>query len=163
MTSTPRAVRHDPYGFDDDAWLGLPSQIADRARPARPVESAGFWAGLRSGQILFDRCVECRRYTHYPVGRCQWCGNAVQPEEVDGHATVNTFAPCYLDFAPGMPVPYCVAIVNPVCEPHIQLMTNIVNCRISDIRIDMPVTPVIVRDGDVALLFYQPIEPEDAL
>jgi uncharacterized OB-fold protein len=61
-----------------------------------------------------------------------------------------------------MPVPYCVAIVNPACEPHIQLMTNIVNCRISDIRIGMPVTPVIVRDGDVALLFYQPTETEDA-
>jgi len=26
----------------------------------------------------------------------------------------------------------------------------------------MPVTPVIVRDGDVALLFYQPTETEDA-
>lgn len=154
--STPRAVNQGPYRFDDDTWLEVPTQIADRARPVRPTESAGFWAGLGRGQILFDRCVECRRYTHYPVGHCQWCGNSVDPEEVSGHATVNTFAPCYMDFAPGMPVPYCVAIVNPLCEPGIQLMTNIVNCRISEVWIGMPVVPVIVRDGDTALLFYQP-------
>ena len=92
------------------------------------------------------------------MGHCQWCGGTVVPEEINGNATVNTFAPCYLEFAPGMPVPYCVAIVNPVCEPAIQLMTNIVNCRISDVWIGMPVTPVIVSDGDAALLFYQPAQ-----
>jgi uncharacterized OB-fold protein len=100
MTSTrPRAILHDPYRVEDDTWLEVPIQLGDRARPTRPVESAGFWAGLLRGQILFDRCLECRRYTHHPVGRCEWCGGAVQPEEVDGLATINTFAPSYLEFA----------------------------------------------------------------
>ena len=152
----PRAIAQDPYRFEDDTWLEVPKRIAERARPAHPTESATFWNGLREGVIRFDRCLACRRYTHFPVGGCQWCGGAVEAAVVDGHATVNTFAPSYLEFGPGMPSPYCMAIVNPDCEPGLQLMTNLVGCRISDIRIGMPVSPLIVRDGDRALLFHQP-------
>jgi uncharacterized protein len=75
---------------------------------------------------------------------------------VDARATVNTWTLSLLEFGPGLETPYVVAIVNPNCEPGIQLMTNLVRCRVSDIRIGMPVKPLIVRDADRALLFYEP-------
>lgn len=154
--SLPRQIEQGPYRFDDPTWLDAPVSIAGRSQAARPTESAAFWAGLLRKEVVFDRCLACRRYTHFPVGTCQWCGGAVAPEPVDATATINTFAPSYLEFAPGMTTPYCAAIVNPVCEPGIQLMTDIVNCRISDVRIGMTVGPLIVADSDRALLFYQP-------
>ncbi|MBO0728454.1 MAG: OB-fold domain-containing protein [Acidimicrobiaceae bacterium] len=152
----PRAVGTDPYRFDDPTWLAAPATLAGRARPGQPKESAPFWEGLRNGRVLFQRCSACRRYTYYPAVACQWCGGEVAYEEVDGLATVNTFAPCYLEFGPGNVPPYVVAIVNPNCEPDLQVMTNLVNCRIADIRIGMPVQPRIVVDADYAMLLYEP-------
>lgn len=154
----PRSIRLDPYRFEDPTWLPVPGPeaLAARARPAEPKESAPFWAGLTEGRVLFQQCATCRRYTHFPVGGCQWCGGDVDVVEVDAAATVNTFAPCYLEFGPGLEVPYVAAIVNPICEPGIQLMTNLVNCRISYVRIGMAVTPLIVSGDAGALLFYEP-------
>ncbi len=156
-THLPPRIELDPYRFDDPTWIAAPSAIEARARPGDPKESLPFWEGLRDDRILFQRCQVCRRYTHYPIGGCQWCGGDVGIEEVDGVAEVHTFTPCYLSFGPGNDPPYIVAIVNPRCEPELQLMTNIVNCRISDVRIGMTVQPCIIHDADRALLLYQPM------
>ena len=152
----PRATSAHPYRFEDKTWIDIPSLIDDRARPGAPEESVEFWEALKHDTIRFQRCVGCRRYTHYPIGGCQWCGGELRYEEVDGRATVNTWTLSLLAFGPGMETPYLVAIVNPVCEPELQLMTNLVRCRVCDIRIDMPVKPLIVHDDKRALLFYEP-------
>ncbi len=152
----PRAVGIDPYRFEDPTWIPAPSSLDGRARPGDPKESAQFWEGLREDRVLFQRCHSCRRYTYYPTVGCQWCGGDVTYEEVDGLATINTFAPCYLEFGPGNNPPYVVGIVNPDCQPEVQVMTNLVNCRIADLRVGMPVSPLIIHDGDLSLLFYQP-------
>jgi uncharacterized OB-fold protein len=155
----PRAIESDPYRFEDDTWLAPPTSIEGRARPGNPQHSAAFWDGLVEDRIVFQRCTACRRYTHYPVGACEWCGDSTEPAEVDGRAVVNTWTLALLEFGPGMETPYVTAIVNPDCEPGIQLMTNLVNVRVADIRIGMRVRPLIVHDADRALLLY---EPEDA-
>lgn len=153
----PREVGVDPYKFDDPTWLPVPESLKGRAKPGDPKESKPFWEGLDRDTVLLQRCADCRRYTHYPAGGCQWCGGMVDFEEVDGLATVNTFSPCYLEFGPGNEPPYVVAIVNPDCQPELQVMTNLVNCRISDVRIGMRVQPRIVHDEDLSLLFYEPL------
>jgi uncharacterized protein len=152
----PDGVSAGPYRLEDDTWLAPPSSIERRARPGNPQESAAFWSGLVEDRIVFQRCVSCRRYTHYPVGGCQWCGGVTEPDEVDGLATLNTWTLALLEFGPGMETPYVTAIVNPDCEPEIQLMTNLVNVRVCDIRIGMRVRPLIVHDSTRALLLYQP-------
>ncbi|MBV9662105.1 MAG: OB-fold domain-containing protein [Acidimicrobiales bacterium] len=152
----PREISVDPYRLEDDTWIDLPSSIEGRSRPGAPQESEQFWQSLRDGEVSFQRCTECRRYTHYPVGGCQWCGGPLRYEVVDGRATVNTWTLCLLEFGPGMETPYLAAIVNPVCEPELQLMTNLVRCRVSDVRIGMTVKPVIFNDDQRALLFYEP-------
>jgi uncharacterized OB-fold protein len=145
-----------PFRFEDDTWIGLPTTISGRSRPGDPHESAVYWEGLREDRVRFQRCTVCRRFTHYPTGGCQWCGGDVAYEDVDATATVNTWTASFLEFGPGMEPPYLVAIVNPDCEPELQLMTNLVNCRISDVRVGMRVRPVIVHDDERALLFYEP-------
>jgi hypothetical protein len=154
----PRSISVDPYRFEDPTYIPVPTgeAVDRRARPAEPKESAPFWAGLAEGRVLFQRCLACRRYTHYPAGGCQWCGGEVRAEEVGARAVVNTFTPCYLEFGPGLDVPYLAAIVNPDCEPELQVMTNLVDCRIGDVRIGMPVEPLIVYGESGALLFYKP-------
>jgi uncharacterized OB-fold protein len=158
-TTRPRATSAGPFRFEDDTWLDVPTTIAHRARPGAPAESAPFWDALKDDVIRLQRCVVCRRYTHYPAGGCQWCGGAVEYEQVDGAATVNTWTMCFVEFGPGMETPYVTAIVNPDCEPGLQIMTNLVNVRVSDIRIGMQVRPRIVHDESRALLLYEPSAP----
>jgi uncharacterized protein len=156
----PREITPGPYRFEDPTWIDVPTSIAGRSRPGAPQESREFWEGLHKGEIRFQRCSDCRRYTHYPVGGCEWCGGPLVYEEVDGRATVNTWTLSLLEFGPGMETPYLVAIVNPTCEPGIQLMTSLVRCRVEDIRIGMAVKPLIVHDDDRSLLFYEPDDVE---
>ena len=158
MSDRPRTVTPDPYHFEDDTWLDLPSSIAGRSRPGNPQECDPFWEALKQDKVALQRCDICHRYTYYPTGGCQWCGGPLRYEDVDVTATVNTWTMSMLEFGPGLETPYVVAIVNPECEPGLQVMTNLVNCRVSDIRIGMRVKPLIVHDEDRALLFYEPVD-----
>jgi hypothetical protein len=56
----------------------------------------------------------------------------------------------------GLDTPYIGAVVNPLVEPELQIATNIVDCRISEVRCALPVSPVFVSDGELTLLFYTP-------
>lgn len=152
----PRAFHVDPFRLEADLWIDVPHSIDERSRPGHPQETASFWQGLRDDEIRFHRCGSCQRYSHYPVGGCQWCGGHVDFVKVDGLATVNTWTLSLLAFGPGMETPYITAIVNPHCEPGIQLMTNLVRCNVSDIRIGMEVQPLIFHGSDTSLLFYEP-------
>lgn len=159
MGTVPNKVELHPYRVEDETWIALPSSIDGRAQPVLDPENAPFWNGLREEHVVFQRCTACRRYTHFPVGGCQWCGGPVVAEAVpaeDCVGTINTFTVCYLDFGPGMETPYVAAIVNPRCEPEIQLMTNLVNCRVADLREGLNVRPVFAHGTERALLFYEP-------
>jgi uncharacterized OB-fold protein len=154
-------VATDPYRLDDATWLPVPTSIDERARPAAPQESAPFWDGLREGVVRFQSCGRCGRRTHYPIGGCQWCGGPVTFVNVDATATINTWTLSLLEFAPGMETPYVTAIVNPLVEPGIQLMTNIVGCRVDEIRIGMTVHPYIEHGRHASLLFFTPRRIDD--
>ena len=156
----PRESQQGPYRFEADTWIDVPASIDGRARPGNPQESSQHWDGLREGRVMLQRCGSCHRYTHYPVGGCQWCGGPLHFEEVDGAATVNTWTLSLLEFGPGMETPYLVAIVNPDCEPGLQLMTNLVRCRVGDVRIGMRVRPLFFHGNDRSLLFFEPAPAE---
>jgi uncharacterized OB-fold protein len=155
-----KAVETSPFRLDDPTWIGLPASVDERAIAAAPVESAPYWDGLVEGIVRFQRCTSCRRYTHSPIGGCQWCGGPVVYEQVDPRGTVSTWTLAFLEFGPGMEPPYVTAIVSPDVEPELQLMTNLVNVRVSDIRIGMAVVPKIMHGEDRALLFFEP-DPAD--
>jgi uncharacterized OB-fold protein len=152
----PRVMAVEPLRLEDDRYVAAPERLTGRSRPVATPETAAFWGGLRDGRLILQRCHACGRYTHPPVGGCQWCGGPTVPSEVPADATVNTFAICYLQFGEGLDTPYIGAIVNPLVEPELQIATNIVNCRISDVRCALPVSPAFVTDGELTLLFYTP-------
>jgi uncharacterized OB-fold protein len=153
----PVKVDLDPVRVEDDDFLPIPADLAGRAHSAVEPESEAFFGGLAEDRIVLQRCTECRRYTHFPVGGCMWCGSAaIAPAEVDGAGTLYTYTVSYLSFGPGVEPPYVVAYVELDCQPGLQVMTNIVNCRISDIRIGMHLEPRFVHDGDLTVVLYEP-------
>jgi uncharacterized OB-fold protein len=155
--SPPLRVKVDPVRVEDDDYLAVPDTLADRAHPAVEPESQAFFDGLAEDHVVLQRCGECDRYTHFPVGGCMWCGSdAIQPAEVDGRGNLYTFTVCYLSFGPGLEPPYVVAFVELDCQPGLQIMSNVVGCRISDIRIGMRLRPRFVHDGDLSVVLYEP-------
>lgn len=57
-----------------------------------------------------------------------------------------------------METPYVVGVIAPDCEPEIRIITNVIGCRVRDVRIGATMTPVIVPSNFGHLLFYRPTE-----
>lgn len=106
--------------------------------------------------MWLQRCDSCRRYSYPPSVACSRCGGGVTYEAIDGAATLSTWSLSYVDFGPGLEVPYVLAIVAPDVEPDLQVMTNLVNVRVGALRIAMAVEPLILHHRERSLLFYQP-------
>ena len=143
--------------IDDDHELVVPSSLVGRTVPALTPESEPFWEGLGRGAIVLQRCTECRRWTYLPTGGCPWCGAPeLTHEAVDGRGELYSFTVCHLEFGPGTQPPYVVGIIAPDCEPGLRIVTNVVGCRIRDVRIAAPMEPVIVPAETGHLLLYRP-------
>jgi uncharacterized protein len=144
--------------IDDDRALTVPARVDGRAAPVVTPESEPFWSGLARGEIVLLRCGACARWTYLPAPGCPWCGcSDVAPEVVDGHGALYSFTVCYAEFGPGLETPYVVGIVSPTCEPEVRIVTNIVNCRVRDVRIGAAVAPLIVPTDSGHLLLYEPL------
>jgi uncharacterized OB-fold protein len=142
--------------IDDDHELTVPTAALGRAVPVATPESAPFWTGLARGEIVLLRCHSCTRLTYLASPGCPWCGGAdVAPEAVDGTGTLYSFTVCYTEFGPGLEAPYVVGIVAPTCEPEVRIVTNIVGCRVRDVRMGAAVTPCIVPTESGHLLLYR--------
>lgn len=153
----PAKVEVRPLRVEDDTWLPLPDDISARAQPIPSAESEAFWQGLAAERIVLQCCLECGKYTHFPVPGCASCGSPRrEARPVDGEWTVYTFSVCYLEFGPGTTSPYVVAHVELSAQPGLRIVTNLVNCRIADIRIGMRVRPRFVMGGTGALVFFEP-------
>lgn len=143
--------------MDDTQFLAVPETLAGRAHPSIEPETAAYFTALADGRIVLQRCTRCSRFTHFPVGGCVWCGHEDTADtEVDGRGSLYSFTVCYLSFGPGLEPPYVVAYVELDCQPGLQVMSNIVGCRIDEIRIGMRLRPRFVHDGDLSVVLYEP-------
>jgi uncharacterized OB-fold protein len=127
--------------------------------PVADIDSAPFWAGLRSHQLLILRCDECRTFVHPPQASCPRCLSLnLTPEAVSGGGTVYSFTVVNREFAPGVKPPYVAALVDLVEQEGLRLVTNLVNLTIDEVRIGMPVRVVYfdAEGENVTLAFFEP-------
>ena len=118
-------------------------EIADkpfRLLPAVGPENEHFWHGGAQGELRFLRCDACRTYVHPPAPLCPEClGRSLTAEPVSGRAMVHTYTINHQPWIPGFDPPYVVAIVEIEEQRGLRLTTNIVDCEIDAVSIDMPV------------------------
>jgi uncharacterized OB-fold protein len=142
---------------DDPTHLNVEVALHSRAVPMPTPESEAFWQGLAEDRLILACCGNCGRFTHYPVAGCSWCGSPDQHyEQVEPVGTIYSYTVCALPFGPGLTCPYVVAAVEPDSQPGLKLITNIVNCRIADVRIGLPVSGRFVHDDPHHLLVFEP-------
>jgi uncharacterized protein len=119
-------------------------------------DNRAFWTGGRDGDLRIIRCSNCGYYIHPPSPRCPRCLEAtVEPVVVSGRGRVYTYTVNERVWAPGLDVPYIIAIVELEEQAGLRLLTNIVDCPLDQVAIDMPVQVEFREQGVVYLPVFR--------
>ncbi len=120
-----------------------------RPKPDPNADTSAYWEAARRGELLLQRCRQCRRYQFYPRSHCRYCGGEPAWERALGRGTVYSYTLVQRPAGPGFEAPYVVALVD--LEEGPRMMTNIVDCPPATVCIGMSVaiTFQTVEDGFV--------------
>jgi uncharacterized OB-fold protein len=116
-----------------------------------------FWQSGQDGVLRFSRCQACGYYIHPWAAACRRChARDLTLEAVSGRATVKTFTINRHPWEASLNRPFIIAIVGLVEQDGLNLMTNIVNCALEAVTIDMPVKVAFRHVEDVWLPLFEP-------
>lgn len=111
-----------------------------RFEPPANELSQPFWEATREGRFLLQWCAACDAPVYYPRYHCPAClGDDLHWREADGRGSVYTFNVMHSPASPLMAdrVPYVLALIDLV--EGARVLSNIVNCAPSDVRVGMAV------------------------
>ena len=114
--------------------------VYDRPFPKPNADTKPFWEGCQRNQLRFQKCRHC--------GHIRWppsiiCPNCHSPDTewivASGKGMIYSYVVYHVAFHPAFKsdLPYVTAIVKLTEGPLI--LTNIVGCKPSEIKCDMPV------------------------
>ena len=126
--------------------------------PQPSAVSQEFWAGLQKREIRLPRCRQCQKLVFYPRTICPHC-MAMEFDwvKVSGNGKVYSFTIVRRAMIPAFQegTPYVLAIVELDEGPRVT--TNIVNCGVDAVRVDMPVRATYDDvTADITLLKFEP-------
>lgn len=102
-----------------------------------------FWRAAKNHELHLQQCRDCQEYIFYPRELCPGClSSDLNWVKVSGRGKVYSYTVVRQALHPAFKedVPYILAIIELEEGPH--LTSNVVDCEIEDIRVDMPVTAV---------------------
>lgn len=110
-------------------------------RQEDPELTQPFWDAAKRHELIIPRCTYCNRFFWYPRPACPSClREGWEWTPVSGRARLHTFTIVYQAAHPAFQddVPYAFAMVQ--LEEGPRMMTNVVDCDVADVRVDMPLT-----------------------
>jgi uncharacterized OB-fold protein len=117
-----------------------------------------FWEGLAAGELRLQRCQACAKYIYYPRSICPHCmSDTLRWERVSGRGRLYSYTVVRRAMNPAFAqdLPYVYAIVE--LEEGPRVTTNIVNCGLQALRVDMPLKALYDKaTGDITLLKFEP-------
>ena len=136
----------------------LEPQTGAITEPHPTALSRPYWAGCARGELLFQRCLDCRGATHTPAVVCAHCGSqALTWEASSGRGTVYSWTTVWRPVTPAYTTPYVPIIVD--VEEGWQLVSNLVDCDHEAVRIGLPVTVRFHRTvGGTTLPYFRPAD-----
>ncbi|WP_240506425.1 bifunctional MaoC family dehydratase N-terminal/OB-fold nucleic acid binding domain-containing protein [Thermoactinospora rubra] len=127
-------------------------------KPAAGRDTEFFWEGVRRRELRIQRCLDCGQLRHPPGPLCPSCRSANRGHTVaTGEGTVYSYVVHHHPPVPGRETPYVVAVVE--LPEGVRIVGNIVNCRIDEVRIGMPVRVTYqAMDDELVLPMWAPRE-----
>ena len=136
--------------------------IADYRKPL-PIPAAvsrPFWDGLREGVLRVQQFRDCRRHVFYPRSLCPHClSETLEWVEVSGRGRLYSYTLVRRAMHPAFQqdVPYVYAIVE--LEEGPRVTSNVVNCPLEALRVDMPLRAVYDSvTPEITLLKFEPAQ-----
>jgi uncharacterized OB-fold protein len=117
-----------------------------------------FWEAARHHELVLQHCRKCGSY-RYPAGlTCPEClSDELEWKKVNGRGTVYTWTVFHRAYhrAFADEVPYAVVAVE--LEEGPRMLSNLVDCKLADIKIGMPVEVVFEAASDeISLPKFRP-------
>ena len=116
--------------------------MAEANRPA-PVEteySAGFWEGVRRGELVIQRCTACARLRHYPQPLCPAChSSGFDWAPVSGRGEIYSYTIANRAFHPAWQdaAPYAIATIE--LEEGVRMVTDLLGVEPDSVAIGQKV------------------------
>ena len=122
--------------------------------------SERFWQGCKKHELVIERCLNCGTYIYYPRLVCIKCiSKNLEWVKVSGKGKLYSFSIVYRPPSEVFKedVPYVVGLIE--LDEGVRLMSNIVNSKLEDIKIGMPVE-VVFDDvtEEITLPKFRPID-----
>jgi uncharacterized OB-fold protein len=131
---------------------------AAKPLPQITPEMAPFWEAARRHELVVQRCRGCGERRFPARDLCNRClAREADWVPVSGRGTIFSFVVMHQVYHPGFAdsVPYAVVVVE--LEEGARMISNLVECPLGDIRIDMPVEVVFEElTPDVTLPKFRP-------
>jgi uncharacterized OB-fold protein len=91
-----------------------------------------FWNATRAKQLVIQWCIDCNTAIHFPRDVCPRClGTALEYRPSTGAGEVHARIVVH------HPEEYVVALIE--LREGVRLMSNVVNCAASDVKVGLPV------------------------
>jgi len=135
--------------------------VADESSYRKPLPlitplTEPFWQGTRERRLLVQRCRECERRWWTPQYACPEClSESYEWTECSGRGTLYSYSVVHRPVDPSAwsesELPYVVAVVELAEGPH--MLTNVVGCEPSELRVGLPVAVSFERATDEITLY----------
>ena len=134
------------------------TEAAPKPLPEITDELPPFFAAAREGRLVVQRCTGCGRRRFPPRDICSQClGREAEWVASCGRGRVFSFNVMHQVYHPGFAaeVPYAVVLVE--LEEGGRMLSNLVDCALERLRIELPVEVAFERRSpDVALPQFRP-------
>ena len=133
--------------------MTMSTPYTDRPLAAPLVDAATehFWAQTREGQLCTRRCKSCGKLHWYPRPVCPFCQGDTEWGSLAGLGTIYSVSVT----RKAGPIPYALAYVT--LDEGITMLTNIVDCDLDKLKVEMPVRLVFKpTDGGPPLPMFTP-------
>jgi uncharacterized OB-fold protein len=127
-----------------------------RVLPDITPEMAPFFAAARRRELVVQRCRGCGAHRFPARDICSRClAREASWERVSGRGTVFSFAIMHQAYHPAFEVPYAVVVVE--LEEGVRMLSNVVDCPLSELAIGLPVEVVFEElTAEVTLPKFRP-------
>ena len=130
-----------------------------RPLPELTPENTAFWTGGAAGKLMIAFCADCHHAIHPPQLICPKCwSEAVEEKPVPGSGIVYSYTVNHQPWAPGMQVPFALAVVDVDGAPGVRVTAEVVNADPESVAIGQAMRATFFNIDDIWFPQWEPAE-----
>ncbi|WP_447762542.1 Zn-ribbon domain-containing OB-fold protein [Sphingopyxis panaciterrae] len=130
-----------------------------RPLPELTPENTAFWTGGAEGKLMIAFCTDCAHAIHPPQLICPKCwSEAIETKAVPGTGIVYTYTVNHQIWAPGMQVPFALAVVDLHGAPGTRVTAEVVNTAPELVTIGQTMRVTFINIENIWLPQWEPAQ-----